>query len=323
MKKLFLMTLMAVGLLAQTVVSAPVPLANKTKGPPPSIRQTKNWEGKVTAIETGVLKYRHKNGQEVDFHNAIHIAEKSFFQKKNIVFTAYEAVLYEGVKPGKRNEKIAPPGLPQGIDLAKIQRFMGNALKLSFQKDIMRPAKNWVWADLTIDEINGTDKKKPEGQYSQMAQQLRSMADMLEKMEKMGKGRPGAGGFQLRLDPEFLIGIATPNGRKRLLSSQIINGISQLEAQKELFEKIVVKRNKAVMKVLDTQITAGKKKIAVWYGAGHMGDFHKRMLEKGYEYVGTTDWTVAWDCRFTKQEIQLIMMYRMMRDLEKMNFGDE
>src|SRR5262249_38376544 len=40
---------------------------------------------------------------------------------------------------------------------------------------------------------------------------------------------------------------------------------------------LVEDRNKACIKVLQQQLTAGKKKIAIFYGAAHMPDFNKRL----------------------------------------------
>ena len=55
-------------------------------------------------------------------------------------------------------------------------------------------------------------------------------------------------------------------------------------------------RNEHAMKVLAEQIEKGRKKLAIFYGAGHMPDFEKRLLEQGFKPVGE-EWQTAWDIR--------------------------
>ena len=41
---------------------------------------------------------------------------------------------------------------------------------------------------------------------------------------------------------------------------------------------LITERNKAALKVLSDEIKNGKKKIAIFYGAGHLGDMEKRLI---------------------------------------------
>jgi hypothetical protein len=49
--------------------------------------------------------------------------------------------------------------------------------------------------------------------------------------------------------------------------------------------------------VLDETIKAGKKKIAIFYGAAHMSDLSKRVREMGFKPAGAVEWKAAWDLR--------------------------
>jgi hypothetical protein len=53
-------------------------------------------------------------------------------------------------------------------------------------------------------------------------------------------------------------------------------------------------RNKACMKVLQQQLAAGKKKIAIFYGAAHMPDFDKRLKEDLDMKRTISEWIDAW-----------------------------
>ena len=58
---------------------------------------------------------------------------------------------------------------------------------------------------------------------------------------------------------------------------------------------LVEDRNKACIKVLQQQLTAGKKKIAIFYGAAHMPDFDKRLKEDFGMKRTESEWITAWN----------------------------
>jgi len=65
---------------------------------------------------------------------------------------------------------------------------------------------------------------------------------------------------------------------------------------------IITERNKKCFEVLDKQIAAGKKKIAVFYGAGHLPDMQKR-LETDYAFRRASEsWLTAWNLKSPKAE---------------------
>ena len=64
---------------------------------------------------------------------------------------------------------------------------------------------------------------------------------------------------------------------------------------------IISERNKVALKVLRKQIASGKKKIAIFYGAGHMPNFLEQ-LEKDFSMKPAgTSWVDAW-CLTEKQK---------------------
>ena len=57
---------------------------------------------------------------------------------------------------------------------------------------------------------------------------------------------------------------------------------------------IITERNKRCFVVLDKQLTEGKKKIGVFYGAGHLPDMQRRLAaDYGFERSGES-WLTAW-----------------------------
>ena len=58
---------------------------------------------------------------------------------------------------------------------------------------------------------------------------------------------------------------------------------------------LITERNKKALKVLKKQMAAGKKRIGIFYGAGHLDDMDKRLRKDfGLKPVAIT-WLTAWD----------------------------
>jgi hypothetical protein len=60
---------------------------------------------------------------------------------------------------------------------------------------------------------------------------------------------------------------------------------------------LITERNKVALKVLAEQIAAGKKRIGIFYGAGHMPDMEKRLVADLGAQRDAERWLVAWDLR--------------------------
>jgi hypothetical protein len=57
---------------------------------------------------------------------------------------------------------------------------------------------------------------------------------------------------------------------------------------------LITDRNSEVMAVLNRETALGKRKIAIFYGVGHLPDLHKRLLEQGYR-LAKIEWLNAWN----------------------------
>jgi hypothetical protein len=60
---------------------------------------------------------------------------------------------------------------------------------------------------------------------------------------------------------------------------------------------LISERNKVALEVLRKQIGEGKKKLAIFYGGGHMPDFDKRLRDQFGLAPTSTRWLVAWDLK--------------------------
>ncbi len=83
---------------------------------------------------------------------------------------------------------------------------------------------------------------------------------------------------------------------KRVLAEDFLDLESSIQAiEGPKGSAIIADRNAAAMRVLRKQIEAGKKKIAIFYGAGHMNDFQARLRDEFGLVPATTRWLVAWN----------------------------
>lgn len=57
---------------------------------------------------------------------------------------------------------------------------------------------------------------------------------------------------------------------------------------------IISERNKVALRVMEQQIKAGKKHLAIFYGAAHLPDMEKRLLAAGFT-LQKGEWVTAWD----------------------------
>ena len=60
---------------------------------------------------------------------------------------------------------------------------------------------------------------------------------------------------------------------------------------------LITERNAKAFLVLDREIESGKKKFGIFYGAGHLKDMHKRLVEDYGMQPTKTEWLDAWDLK--------------------------
>ena len=92
-----------------------------------------------------------------------------------------------------------------------------------------------------------------------------------------------------------LTDLLNPKKFKRMMAQQFEDAGGDVSLGGTINRLLVEDRNKACIKVLQQQLTAGKKKIAIFYGAAHMPDFDKRLKEDFGMKRTESEWLTAWD----------------------------
>ena len=229
-------------------------------------------------LQVEVTRFRNQAGIEVTLYGVVHIADQSYFAQIQRDLATYDTVLYEGVKQGTR-----PNTETKGLNA--IQKLMATVLGFQFQKDgIDYNQRNFVHADIDIDTLQRNMKGKslnPLEQYFDPATTER-LAPFMELASQFVKA-------YMDSNPEL-------RNRLRKQMAQSLAG-TDISAQlpPDMKKAIIDDRNQIVMNVLADQLQKhpSKKKIAIFYGAGHNPDFVQRLQRLGYTQQGSR-WMTAW-----------------------------
>ena len=65
---------------------------------------------------------------------------------------------------------------------------------------------------------------------------------------------------------------------------------------------LIQDRNQVALQTLRRELEAGKKKIAIFYGGGHMRDMEKHLRQDFAMVPVKTDWLTAWDMHGPKKK---------------------
>jgi hypothetical protein len=263
--------------------------AKKQKDKFEFVRVTKDGK-KLQAMQTAVVTYGNPadpEGAKITLIGAVHIAEPEYYSQLNTLFSQYDSLLFEMVMdpdggiPDPKERGVSP--------VSSIQVGMKDALGLTFQLDeIDYKAKNFVHADMTPKEFFDTMKSRKEGLMQLM---FRSLGAGIA-MQSSGKSN----------DISLLtaaVGDDPQKGLRRALAEQMVEMDGQMAGLSGSDGKstLITERNAKAMEVLDKEIKNGKKKLGIFYGAGHLKDMHER-LEKDYGMrPEKVDWLDAWNLR--------------------------
>lgn len=255
------------------------------------LRVQRNAKKQPISLETSIVKYVPANGKktlEVDLVGAVHVGDKAYYQKLNKAFEKYDVVLYE---------LVAPKGTRIGKNERKnstFARIVKNVLELDSQvQQIDYTKKNFVHADLSFAEMGKLMEKRGQTGLSLFASVF---ADMMKQQNKRvqaaqngGKPLPNISLATLLFDPNRAVKL------KRFMAEEFDGDAAGAGLGSTLNGLLIEDRNKACIKVLDAQIKKGRKRIAIFYGAGHMPDFETRLLKEFGLKRKSVKWVQAWD----------------------------
>lgn len=250
------------------------------------------------ALEVAVTRYESASvgGAEIDLVGAVHIGEASYYAELNQLFEKYDVVLYELVAP--EGTVIPKGGKREGAShpIAMLQESARKFLALESQLAQVDYTKtNFARADMTPQQMS--DKMAERGD-TPITIALSAIADVMRQQNIAARGGQNGAGLQPLLDAEFNLAdlFGEPLKLKQLLAKQLAaTGSLDQALGGTLNQLLVIDRNEVATKVLQQQLASGKKRIAIFYGAAHMPDFHRRLVNDFGMHVASVRWLTAWD----------------------------
>jgi hypothetical protein len=286
-------TFLALACLAVPAALAEPPAAAAKAKPPATkakadrtqfVRLVKDAKDKPTSLDVAITTYVGRNaaGDEIklDLVGVIHIADKAYYQRLNKEFEKYDVVLYELVAPKGARPERGSAGLYSPI--ARMLDLADQIAEVDYTK------QNFVHADMTGDEMAASMKKRDE-----------SWLKML--FEAMGQGiaqasDPDSGAS----DADLLANLFTSRNPALALKRTVAPQFGDLERSMGWLDgpdgsTILTERNKVALKVLADQLKTDKRRLAIFYGAGHLPDMEKRLIGDFKLKRGDQTWLSAWD----------------------------
>lgn len=290
----------------RSVVRAPAKPAKDDMTPAADVKDVgQDWvrvqydaDKEPLAMQTAVVRYttaksnvrNNSRPVTVDLIGAVHIGDIAYYRQLNDRFKQYDALLYELVAPAGTVVQRGR-GTSSAHPIGAMQNMAKDVLELDHQLELVDYTKsNFVHADMSPDEFRQAMKDRNEG-FLQMYFKLLGAA-MAEQGKIASKGG-GASDFDL-------IAALFATDRARRLKIILAKQLADMEGLMISFggeegTVIIHDRNKKALKVLKSQMAAGKKHIGIFYGAGHLNDMDKHLREDFHMQPASMTWLNAWN----------------------------
>ena len=240
-------------------------------------------------LETSVVSFQNSRDQIIDLIAAVHIGSSAYYDNLNRQFKSYDAVLYELVLPDEMAGQRLPSQMETGSGVSGMQGMMAKSLGLTTQiGKVDYSAENFVHADLTQ---SGLSQAMNANQESVMGYVMQAMASGELDESSLGISEQELAQIDFMA---ILNGTAKPKDRqilRKLFASALASSGGLMSTMGGT--ALIKARNEAAMKVVDKQSAAGKRRLALFYGAAHMPDLEKRLRAKGWRKT-SSKWLKAW-----------------------------
>lgn len=286
------------------VAEQPQELEHAEKNDPPLgehwVRLKEDENQTPLALEIAIVRYTkpalakqapEKLNEYVDLVGAVHIGDRKYYSQLNRYFLQYDALLYELVAPegtvvekGRGTSNVSPIGA--------MQNGMKTLLEIEHQlEQIDYTKRNFVHADFSPEEFAESMKDRNES-WVQLYFRLVGQA-LAQQSEQAAKGNSA--------DLDILTALMS-NDRARQLKIAMAKQFESMEVMLSGFSgpdgsTIITERNKRALEVLKRELKAGKRRLGVFYGAGHLSDMHKRLVDEFGLTPVSIEWLEAWDLR--------------------------
>ncbi|MBM3461144.1 MAG: hypothetical protein FJX76_03485 [Armatimonadetes bacterium] len=261
----------------------------------PYIRVARDAKKQPRAMQTCVARFVLPAGQRVDLVSVVHVGERKYYQGLNERFRGYDAVLYELILDdgGTGKAPRGPVEIPRdGGDvslLSQVQMILCNLLGLEFQlRGVNYGARNFVHADMTSSEFRAAMEKSGETPMT-----------LLMRVLQVAMKNPGTVDDREleKIDIFALLGRPPTPQEQRILRRVFASSFEDVDEvmNSVMGTSIIAGRNGKALRVLARELKAGRRSLALFYGAGHMADFEQRLVKQHGARLERREWLDAWD----------------------------
>jgi hypothetical protein len=259
---------------------------------PKFIRIERDEAGKPLTLQTAVAHFVSPDPQNsklvVDLIGAVHVGEKGYYEQLNKLFESYDVVLYELVAP--EGTRVPKGGRSSGHPVALLQNGLKDVLGLEHQMQHVDYTKeNLLHADMSPDDFAKSMSDRGESWTSTFFRMMGAGIAQQSKLQAQGKS----------MEVDMLAALFSDNREeafKRVMAEQFEDVEGMMTAlDGPQGSTLITERNKVALKKLSEQIAAGKKRIGIFYGAGHLKDMQQRLVDEFHLQPNGQDWITAWN----------------------------
>ena len=239
-------------------------------------------------FQVALVRYEPRTGaadRYVDLVSAVHIGEAQYYQDLNQRFAQYDVVLYEAIKP--KDAVLPTGGAAEKSGLSTFQSGMADFLGLVFQMDhVDYTPQNFLHADLSPQEFMQSMEDKGESIFSMVFNVWRA---------SLSQGLTG----QTPITNLDVVNALMATDRQDAFRKLMATAMMDLDSLKVLEgsegSTIIAARNDRALSVLSQAMkNADNQSIAIFYGAGHLPDFHDKLVRRFDLVPVATQWLDVW-----------------------------
>ncbi len=268
---------------------------------PPQMMRLQGLEQDAAGVlEVPVVRYESTvglaKGARLDFIGAVHIGDESYYRDLNRRFKSYDGVLYELVADPTRIKQLNPKTATSG--LGWFQKRLSDLMGLSFQLEFIDyQAPNFIHADLSPAQLQAAMNARGESLFELLWKMLTVSMD--PSFQRRAKEIERSADSLKGLNPLLILMRGATPREQLTIKRFMARGMLESESFLRIMEgdqglALIQDRNKAVIDVVRRELAGGKKHLAIFYGAGHLADLHKRLTtELGFGMKGI-EWLPAW-----------------------------
>ena len=254
-------------------------------------------DSKSNRLEVKVASFTFPDGRVVDLFGVVHLGDAAYYEEVDRRLAAYDAVLFELVgnpsslqNPSLPSATPDPPSKPH--PLRGLQKGIGNLFKLEFQLEkVDYTRSNFVHADATAEEFAEMQADRGESMMKLLLRSLQMSGDPALQEKFKEANNIGIADLVMLFYSEKTM------QRIKLVFARLLADSEELLEGKMLGpdNAIIHGRNEVALKKLKEVLAdPARKRLAVFYGAGHMPSMEQDLKREWNGRLTNEAWLPAW-----------------------------